>query len=301
MDVLIAQFYLLLFVIGIQKRGWLLSGWHRALFGSRRLPGQRAGPAVLPVKVESTLQERPLASLGADTREPCLALGFKLPFDLSSFEAVRKPEYPCPNADVVMLYSPDGVFSSFSSQMEVVQQGQGLRFADGTPYLPPHLCRVEKFHAAAAHFSREEPCGIEFISDQQPVCYFRQPFPDDYRDSVVRYMGLDAKRVQSMSVYCSDKGSVTNFHYDKQCGLLHQSNGRKRVLLVHPEFRDYMRCDENEFVRRSWIVSEKKALTVPHWNVVLNPGDTLFIPKGFWHQVKSLDHQTLGVTAMWSF
>merc|ERR1711933_483988 len=114
-------------------------------------------------------------------------------------------------------------------------------------------------------------------------------------------MGLDAHQVRSLSVFCSDKGSVTNFHYDKQCGLLHQSSGHKRVLLVSPEFRDYMRCDENEFARRSWFVSEKKALTVPHWNVVLGPGDTLFIPKGFWHQVTSLDHQTLGVTAMCSF
>merc|ERR1712007_66616 len=140
-------------------------------------------------------------------------------------------------------------------------------------YHPPHVYRLEDFSTAVEHMAGESPCDIEFLRGHRPAHYLRQPFPNGLMHDIFQEMGLDASIVTKFSVYCSDIGSVTNFHFDKSSGCIHQCHGRKEVILVHPRFSGYMRAHDNE--RRSWFVSEKRALTVPHWKLIVHPGDCL--------------------------
>lgn len=93
-------------------------------------------------------------------------------------------------------------------------------------------------------------------------------------------------------------GTVTGYHIDWGDNLLAQIVGRKQVHLVSPADSKYMyptnRFDQG--TRSSAIDAEKwdeakhplyRNATVH--KLVLNPGDMLFIPRGWWHQVKSLD------------
>lgn len=249
-------------------------------------------PSVEAVEVERSLPQVALEALEEPPRDPCLIRGYEVPFPLASLDDLQSPRYPCPHHPVLMMYSPSGVFSSYPVDREVIQHGDGLRFADGSEERPAHVHRMETFQDAVAHMKEEHPCDIQFSLGQAPTKYFRQGFPEIQRNDMLQKIGLKPTDFSDFSTYCSDRHSLTNFHFDQHPGCLQMCSGRKQVLLVHPRFSNYMRSFVEE--RRSWITSEIQAVTVPHWNIILNPGDCLFIPAGFWHQVKSLDSPTLG-------
>eukprot|EP00439_Symbiodinium_sp_Y106_P081235 s569_g20.t1 len=250
-------------------------------------------PSVEPVDVWCTLPAVDLARMKAPPTEPCLVSGYKVPFALQSLDDLVDPRYPCGDHPALMMYSPTGIFSSYAVEREVVQHADGLRFADGSPERPAHVHRMEDFGEAISHLCRHSPCDIQFTNTgSKPVMYFRQGFPPRQRDETLRRMGMDPDIFTDFSTYCSDLGSVTNFHYDQSPGFLQMCSGRKKVLIVHPRYSEYMSSPVDE--RRSWITTETQALTVPHWNITLLPGDCLYIPAGYWHQVTSLDSPTLG-------
>ncbi|CAJ1350735.1 unnamed protein product [Effrenium voratum] len=171
-----------------------------------------------------------------------------------------------------MMYSPSGVFSSYDIGREVVQHGDGLRFADGADARPAHVHRMESFEDAVAHMC-ERPSDVQFSAGEVPVKYLRQGFPERQRREVLEEMGLNPGLFADFSAYCSDQHSVTNFHFDQHPGCLQMCAGRKQVLLVHPRFSSYMRSFVED--RRSWITTEIQAVTVPHWNITLRPGDCI--------------------------
>lgn len=131
------------------------------------------------------------------------------------------------------------------------------------------------------------------------------------------------------SLYLSTAGTVTNLHFDKFDGLLHQLTGRKSIALWAPADAQHLRmCGERCGAicrRRSvWDAELPPVTEVGHggnidglasdldasglnwtWpapgvqtqHVVLEPGDTLFIPAGWAHYVTSLS----GTTATYVF
>lgn len=89
--------------------------------------------------------------------------------------------------------------------------------------------------------------------------------------------------------------SFTPLHHDLTNNLLLQITGRKRVLLVAPEFTPQLYNDRHVYSRirdlgEPGIVERYPALEGVHVHqVILEPGDALFIPLGWWHQVTALD------------
>ena len=92
------------------------------------------------------------------------------------------------------------------------------------------------------------------------------------------------------------RGSLTPMHYDIDMShVFHtQLHGRKRVMLFAPDqsrnlyrhpctVRSYVDLDNPDLDRFPRLAELRG------WKTVLNPGDTLFIPSGYWHHVLYLD------------
>ena len=91
-------------------------------------------------------------------------------------------------------------------------------------------------------------------------------------------------------------GTLTPLHCDDQDILFAQTSGSKHVRLVPPHFLDRV---YNQDTCYSSVTLESIDLArfpamrgVPVLETVLEPGECLFIPLGWWHWVKSLEIST---------
>jgi ribosomal protein L16 Arg81 hydroxylase len=88
-------------------------------------------------------------------------------------------------------------------------------------------------------------------------------------------------------------GTRTPLHYDDKNNLIVQVAGRKRVFLYSPLYSETMRQT------RPWYAHHDIADGDTLWNkalpktsaaeLVLEPGDALFIPVGWWHAIEALE------------
>ena len=93
-------------------------------------------------------------------------------------------------------------------------------------------------------------------------------------------------------------GTVTGYHVDWGDNVLAQICGRKEVRLVAPEDTKYMypskRFDQGT-MSSEMDVDNLDADRFPlfakatEYRVIVQPGEMLFIPRGWWHHVRSLD------------
>src|SRR5262249_39505442 len=90
-------------------------------------------------------------------------------------------------------------------------------------------------------------------------------------------------------------GTFTPLHHDLTNNLLLQIVGAKEVLLAAPGETPRLYNDRHVFSRIRDLTEPGLVETYPKLNglvvhrVRMNPGDALFIPLGWWHQVKALD------------
>lgn len=101
----------------------------------------------------------------------------------------------------------------------------------------------------------------------------------------------------AMSLWFGPAGTVTPLHHDTTNIVFHQVYGNKRFLLVSPfetALYRYVRgvyCDVD--LERLERYPELEGL--PMAEVVLAPGDALFIPVGWWHHVRALQ-KSIGIS-----
>lgn len=89
------------------------------------------------------------------------------------------------------------------------------------------------------------------------------------------------------------KGTVTPIHHDLTNNMLVQIYGRKKVTLI-PAFQvPNMYNDKGVYSAADYPDFDKEQFpllnNVSAIEIILNPGDTIFIPIAWWHRVESLD------------
>ncbi len=106
----------------------------------------------------------------------------------------------------------------------------------------------------------------------------------------------------------TDTGRITNFwfggagcvsplHFDKSHNFLYQIFGRKELILFTPDDTKYLYPDSQaNFTHISLINPDNPDLDLyplfkeaQAYRIVLDPGDVLYLPLYWWHQVRSLD------------
>ncbi|GAB5369658.1 hypothetical protein AAMO2058_001424000, partial [Amorphochlora amoebiformis] len=98
---------------------------------------------------------------------------------------------------------------------------------------------------------------------------------------------------------------ISTLHYDLSEGLILQLSGAKRILIFSAnhskEFRPH--AIHTPFDRQSKLEiggEEKDPLQkVQGYQAVLNPGDVLYLPYGYWHYIES-PYGSVAITARWN-
>jgi hypothetical protein len=109
-----------------------------------------------------------------------------------------------------------------------------------------------------------------------------------------RLLRRDADRPRGMP-WIGPAGSFTPLHHDLTNNLLLQVRGRKRVLLVAPSETPRLYNDHHVYSRIRDLAEPGLVERFPAveglavHQVILAPGEALFIPLGWWHQVTALD------------
>jgi len=139
-----------------------------------------------------------------------------------------------------------------------------------------------------------------------PQNYMQKCRPVD-NDRINQYRGWVGKAYQryvpepDLSVIFASytEGTSTKMHIDIGDSFFTQVHGRKRWLLVDPEYVSHMKIwgDTLNLVYISGFDVHREALPqeVPLKEVILHPGDVLYFPAMTFHAVYNLDPVTIGV------
>lgn len=105
-------------------------------------------------------------------------------------------------------------------------------------------------------------------------------------------------KINMTGAWIGPSGTISGLHYDSTDNILTQLKGRKMLLLASPKYQKEMyksKKYDHDATASSVDINNYDATKCPKFkdvefsHVILEPGDTLFIPKGWWHYVKALD------------
>jgi hypothetical protein len=146
--------------------------------------------------------------------------------------------------------------------------------------------------------------------------YLRAALFEELRDDIVFpsfLLNENEKFSERLSaLWLGTQGNITPLHFDLWHGLLIQIVGRKKVVIFHPD--DYHNLYPHSSLSlnphtsridvRKWEQSEDEQQKFPRlknatkYSATLSPGDTLYIPPCWWHDVESLD-DSISITLRW--
>ncbi|MFP6683472.1 MAG: cupin-like domain-containing protein, partial [Polyangiaceae bacterium] len=89
----------------------------------------------------------------------------------------------------------------------------------------------------------------------------------------------------SASLWIGPAGSITPMHHDKCNILFCQIVGRKHFRIIEPGHIELLDRPDGFYC----TLGDDELATLPAKEVVLEPGMTLFLPVGWWHDVRALD------------
>jgi lysine-specific demethylase 8 len=150
-----------------------------------------------------------------------------------------------------------------------------------------------------------------FNRHSQQRLYLRYVLPDALLSSIdqtplQKLLGRganDKDNTSLMRVWIGTAGNITPIHYDRCHGLLSQIYGRKKVTLISPKYTQDVYPHDSHSTRAhcsrvnllKWDEGDIDQVTkYPRFGrakrieVVLEKGDILYTPPGWWHHVESV-------------
>lgn len=94
-------------------------------------------------------------------------------------------------------------------------------------------------------------------------------------------------------LWIGGEGAFTPLHFDLTNNLLAQLTGTKRIVLIPPSqtrhlaHRRHVFSDVHDVTDPARLAAHPAARDILRYDLLLTPGDLLFIPIGWWHQVRS--------------
>ncbi len=159
---------------------------------------------------------------------------------------------------------------------------------NGTSYLlPKHKIKlIEMFNLIETNSTSDYRMFVNPIMKKDKKLQIELPCPVFFK----------CRFQLSSLLFIGGKGCVVPLHFDfmKDDGLLVQFYGRKDVILVHQNQSDFLyRLPLNTTSMANLFEPDYKMYPalrkVEGTKITLHHGDTLFIPSGYWHQIKYVD------------
>ncbi len=143
---------------------------------------------------------------------------------------------------------------------------------------------------------------MDVITAQQGNELYLTAYNSDANTQALEPLAKDLGRIDNLldhsdgktggMMWIGPEGTFTPLHHDLTNNLLLQITGRKRVVLLPPSETPKLGNDVHVFSRYSDILDDAANAGRPEvraFDVTLEPGDALFLPIGWWHQVHALD------------
>ncbi|MCT7982099.1 cupin-like domain-containing protein [Laspinema sp. A4] len=103
----------------------------------------------------------------------------------------------------------------------------------------------------------------------------------------------DTKDPHKTAFWFGPSGAITPLHFDILNTFLCQVYGRKRVRLISPNQKHllsvYGKCYSNIDLENPNLERYPQLKDLDIMEITIGPGDVLFLPVGWWHQVRSLE------------
>lgn len=152
---------------------------------------------------------------------------------------------------------------------------------------------------------------LEEIKNNKPYRIFGQYFTRKYSSLIEKYVPLWQtipfrprfyNPLLKVAYFFGGRGSATENHFDREhcCNLHLCMSGRKQVLLFTKDQSDYLYkvpyignslidfSQPLEQLQKKYPRLKEAAV----YNVILNPGDMIFMPRNCWHYTRYLDAST---------
>jgi ribosomal protein L16 Arg81 hydroxylase len=152
---------------------------------------------------------------------------------------------------------------------------------------------VEMPFREASRLIRGSSAEVYFLTGQP----LRQVLPELLPDLDFNPLIMRAAPLVSVNFWYAGGGHLTPLHYDRYDNFLNQIIGRKKVTLFAPSDKEYLYSTSDSRARTPATVNlfEPDYEQFPHFGratpieFVMEPGDTLYLPADWSHQIESLD------------
>lgn len=189
------------------------------------------------------------------------------------------------NLKLRLLTSKTGIFGSYGGIEVTCDDGVLYGHGDGYSFQLPH-----KQMDGEDNFEIEdgEICYYRTFGDIKRQHTYKDLIPHDIYENLIH-----------VCTYLSQAGSITNIHYDPYPGVIYQSSGRKRVVLIAPEHHGLfdMYPIDHPLKRRSRHdgVVDFTQFGCEYHEVIVNEGEYVFVPSMWLHYVETLDNDCISL------
>ncbi len=188
--------------------------------------------------------------------------------------------------EVDVNVSKNKIFT-FDTENEVILPQTKIQFTDFTKWI------LEEKKADEYYYLRQTPMKITFP----------ELLPDIEIPSYIA-----KKLLMVTNLWIGTGGNISPLHYDAAKNFLCQVRGRKRILLFDPKQTSFLYpfAMNSQMPHVSQLNIDKpniekfpKFPKAKYIECILEPGEMLFIPTFWWHQVYSLEQLNIAVNFWW--